>query len=497
LLESALDHGHDQPEGTMSQAADYIREHRSTYLGQLQELLRIPSVSTDPARRSDVRKAADWVAERLRQAGCTEVEIAETAGHPIVYGEWLGAPGRPTILVYGHYDVQPVDPLELWETPPFEPTVKDGRIYARGASDDKGQVVIHVNALEAHLKTSGTCPVNVKFLIEGEEEIGSDHLGAYLTSHKNQLACDAVVVSDTAMFGRGIPSICVGLRGLAYLQVDVRGTSRDLHSGTFGGAVMNPANALVRMLASLKDAKGKITVPGFYDRVRKLTKAEKKMLASLPHKDGEFKRAIGAPTLWGEQDYSTLERIWARPTLDINGIWGGFTGTGAKTVIPAEAHAKISMRLVPDQRPDEIARLVSKHLMKIAPPAVKVTVERLHGGEPWVAPTDHPALVAAGRAVQKAFGKKPVFVREGGSIPVVADFSKMLEVPCVLMGIGLNDDNLHAPNEKLELDNFYRGNEAAAHLMEELGSAPAASNGKPGPKKPKKKGARGKGRGKR
>jgi len=458
----------------MSQAAEYIRKNRSTYLDQLQELLRIPSVSTDPARRSDVRKAADWVVARLKRAGCTRVEIEDTPGHPIVYGEWLGAPGRPTVLVYGHYDVQPVDPVELWHTPPFEPTVRDGRIYARGASDDKGQFIIHVNALEAHLQTSGRCPVNVKYLIEGEEEIGSDHLGAYLASHKRQLACDAVVVSDTAMFGPGVPSICVGLRGLAYLQVDVRGTSRDLHSGSFGGAVINPANALTGMLAGLKNSKGKITIPGFYDRVRKLTAAERKGFATLPHSDASFKRAIGAPALWGEAGHTTLERLWARPTLDINGMWSGFTGEGAKTVIPAEAHAKISMRLVPDQSPDEIATLATRHLMKIAPPAVKVTVQRLHGGQPWIAPADHPALVAAGRALHRAFGKKPVFVREGGSIPVVADFSRLLKVPCVLMGIGLNDDNLHAPNEKLELDNFYRGNEAAAHLMDELGRDPAA-----------------------
>jgi acetylornithine deacetylase/succinyl-diaminopimelate desuccinylase-like protein len=328
----------------MSSVASHVSSHQDQYLDQLKELLSIPSVSTDPDRVGDVRRAAQWVEGRLKAVGCTKVKLHDTGGHPIVYGEWLGAPGKPTVLVYGHYDVQPVDPVELWNTPPFTPTVRDGRIYARGASDDKGQFIVYANALEAHLATSGTCPVNVKFLIEGEEEIGSTHLEPFLENNKKLLECDAVAVSDTAMFSKKVPSITVGLRGLTYLQIDVRGTSRDLHSGVYGGAVVNPANALVEMLASLKDARGKVKIPGFYDKVRKLTRAERAEIAKLPHNDNRYKKAIGAPQLWGEKGFTTLERIWARPSLDINGIWGGFQGEGAKTVIPAEAHAKISMR---------------------------------------------------------------------------------------------------------------------------------------------------------
>jgi acetylornithine deacetylase/succinyl-diaminopimelate desuccinylase-like protein len=458
----------------MSTIVKQIRGARKTHLAEFSELLSIPSVSTDSRHAKDVKRAADWVKNKLERAGCTRVKLHRTPRHPIVYGEWLGAGDAPTILIYGHYDVQPVDPLELWDEPPFEPTVRNGRIYARGASDNKGQFLAHINAFGAHMAEAGRCPVNVKFLIEGEEEIGSIHLDRFIADNRKLLDCDAVIVSDTAMFGAGVPSICYGLRGLAYLQVNVRGTSRDLHSGTFGGSVINPANALVEMLAALKDAKGRVTIPGFYEKVRRLRPAERKAFAALPHSDARWKREIGAPALHGEAGYSTLERIWARPTLDINGIWSGFTGEGAKTVIPAEASAKISMRLVPDQRPKEIARKVRAHLKKIAPSSVRVTVEELHGGDAWIAPTDHPAVRAAGRALERAFRKKSVLVREGGSIPIVADFERLLKVPTVLMGLGLNDDNLHAPNEKMELDNFYRGIEASAFLMEEL----AKPNGK-------------------
>jgi len=362
-----------------------------------------------------------------------------------------------------------VDPLELWKTPPFEPTVRGGKIYARGASDDKGQVIVHVNALEAHLADSGSCPVNVKFVIEGEEEIGSDNLEPFIRNHKNMLACDAVVVSDTGMFDKGVPSICYGLRGLTYLEISLRGTDTDLHSGSYGGSVVNPANALVEMLAKLKDARGRVTIPGFYANVRRLTVAERRAFNSLPHSDSKYKKSIGAPDLFGENGYTTLERVWVRPSLDINGIWSGFTGDGAKTVIPAEAHAKVSMRLVPDQTPKEIYRKAAAYIKKLAPKSVKVTVKDLHGGDGWVAPTDHPALKAAGKAMQRSFGRKPVFVREGGSIPIVPAFEKLLKVPVVLLGIGLPDDNLHAPNEKMDLDQFYRGIEASAYLMEELG----------------------------
>ena len=455
----------------MSAAAAFVRESRDRHLNELMDVLRIPSVSTDPARAGDVKRAAAWVKARLDRAGCTKTEIFETKRHPIVYGEWLGAPGAPTILAYGHYDVQPEDPIELWTTPAFEPTVRDGRLYARGACDDKGQFIIHVNALEAYLKTGGTCPVNVRFLIEGEEEIGSPNLEPFIASHKELLACDAVVVSDTAMFDKKTPSIVHGLRGLSYIQVDVRGTARDLHSGTFGGSVINPAFALAHIIAGLKDAKGKVKVPGFYDKVRKLTAAERKAFKKLPHSDTRWRKSIGAKVLFGEPGFTTLERVWARPTLEVNGIWGGFQGDGAKTVIPALAHAKISMRLVPDQKPKEIVAKVTKAIKKLAPDSVDVTVTHIHSGEGWLADTGHGALQAAARAVKKAFGKTPVFTREGGSIPVVATFDRVLKVPSVLMGIGLHDDNLHAPNEKIDLDNFFNGNEAAVYLMAELGAS--------------------------
>ncbi len=455
----------------MSAAATFVRENRDRHLNELMEVLRIPSVSTDPARAGEVKRAASWVKARLARAGCTKTEIFETKRHPIVYGEWLGAPGKPTILVYGHYDVQPEDPVDLWTSPAFQPTVRDGRLYARGACDDKGQFIIHVNAFEAYLKTGGSCPVNLKFLIEGEEEIGSPNLEPFIAARKELLACDAVVVSDTAMFDKKTPSIVHGLRGLSYIQVDVRGTARDLHSGTFGGSVINPAFALAHIIAGLKDAKGKVKVAGFYDKVRKLTAKERKGFLKLPHSDTAWRKSIGAKVLFGEPGFTTLERVWARPTLEVNGIWGGFQGDGAKTVIPAEAHAKISMRLVPDQKPKEIVAKVTAAIKKLAPKSVDVTVTHIHSGEGWLADTGHVALQAAARAVKKAFGKTPVFTREGGSIPVVATFDRILKVPAVLMGIGLHDDNLHAPNEKIDLDNFFNGNEAAVYLMDELSNS--------------------------
>jgi acetylornithine deacetylase/succinyl-diaminopimelate desuccinylase-like protein len=471
----------------MTAIAKYLRENRKLHLAELEEFLRIPSISTDAKRKADVGRAAKWIAQRLKRAGCKKAQVLKTPGHPIVYAEWKGAPGSPTILVYGHYDVQPVDPLEKWKSPPFEPVVRDGRIHARGASDDKGQLILHVYALEAHLKCSGSCPVNMKFLLEGEEEIGSPNLEPFIRKNRNLLACDAVVVSDTAMFAKGVPSICYGLRGLSYLEIHLKGTDGDLHSGSFGGSVVNPANALVEMLAALKDAKGRVTVPGFYDNVRRITVTERRAFASLPHSDRKFKTMIGAPELSGEANYTTLERIWARPSLDINGIWSGFTGEGAKTIIPAEAHAKISMRLVPDQTPKEISYKVSSYLKRLAPKSVKIGVRSLHGGDAWVAPTDHAALQAAGRAMKRAFGKQPVFVREGGSIPIIAAFDRMLKVPSVLMGVGLNEDNIHAPNEKLDLDHFYKGIEASAYLMEELGVTGKSSRSKTRKKPPKRK----------
>lgn len=448
--------------------AAWLENNRERHLELLQEFLRLPSISNDPARKPDIERTAGWVRTRLQAVGCTRVEIFPTPGHPVVYGEWLGAPGARTILVYGHYDVQPVDPVELWTTPPFSPSVRNGKIYARGACDDKGQLSIHLNALEAHLQVNGRCPVNVKFLLEGEEEIGSPNLHPFVAAHRDLLAADAVVVSDTAMFASGVPSITNGLRGLSYLQIDVTGSSTDLHSGSFGGAVMNPAFALAHLLSRLKDSRGKVKVPGFYDKVRRLSAAERRAFATLPHSDARFKKQIGAPGLFGEPGFSTLERLWARPTLEINGLWGGYTGEGAKTVIPARAHAKISMRLVPDQTDQEIARKVKDFVRQIAPPAVKVEVRHLHGGPAWLADSGHPALQAASRAVQRAFRKTPVFIREGGSIPIVAAFSRLLKVPCVLLGVGLPDDRCHAPDEKLDLVNFFKGSEAAAYLMEEL-----------------------------
>jgi len=452
----------------MKSVADYLGGREETHLAQLEELLSIPSISTDPSRAKDTRRAAGWVRRRLKAAGCTKAEIHDTARHPVVYGEWLRAPDAPTVLIYGHYDVQPVDPVELWTSPPFEPTVRDGKIFARGASDDKGQFITHVNALEGHLRASGSCPVNVKFVIEGEEEIGSPNLPGFLRTNRAALACDVVVVSDTAMFSKNQPSICYGLRGLTYLEVAVRGSNRDLHSGCFGGAVVNPANALVRMLAALKDVRGRVAVPGFYDGARRVSVVERRAFAKLPHSDRRYRTAIGAPELEGEAGYTTLERVWARPSLDVNGIWSGFTGEGAKTVIPAEARAKVSMRLVPDQSTNDIARKVAFFLKKIAPPSVKVTVQKLHGGEPWITATEAPELQAGARALQRAFGKKACFVREGGSIPIVPCFEKILASPVVLMGFGLSDDNLHAPDEKLDLDNFHGGSRASAFLMEEL-----------------------------
>ncbi|ANM32171.1 hypothetical protein ABI59_09375 [Acidobacteria bacterium Mor1] len=453
----------------MASVSAYLRKNRQRNLDELIDLLRIPSISTDPGRNKDVRKAAQFVKKHLADSGCTKTELIDTPGHPIVYGEWMKAPkGAPTVLVYGHYDVQPPEPLDLWETPPFEPTIRKGKLFARGSADDKGQYIIHPNALRAHLETNGTCPVNVKFLIEGEEEIGSPNLDPFIKKNLKKLKCDVVVISDTHMMGKKTPSICHGLRGLAYLEIEVTGTKADLHSGTFGGAVVNPANALVEMLATLKDARGKIKVHGFYDDVRKLTPKERREYKKLPHDDEKYRRSLGAPALWGEKGFSTLERISARPTLDINGIWGGYQGEGAKTVIPAKAYAKISCRLVPDQDSKDIAKKVQAYLKLVSPDSVKVKVKSLHGGEAWVAPTDHPALQAGSRAFKRAFGKDALFTREGGSIPVVATFDKLMKVPTVLLGIGLPDDGLHAPNEKMDVDQFHRGTEAAAYLLEEL-----------------------------
>jgi acetylornithine deacetylase/succinyl-diaminopimelate desuccinylase-like protein len=457
------------PEGCMHPAIEYIQERRSAFVEELKGFLRIPCVSTKSEHRGDMLKAAGWLVEQMRGVGLEHVEILPTAGHPVVYADWLHAPGKPTALIYGHYDVQPAEPLELWTTGAFEPTVRNGELYARGAVDDKGQVFMHLKALEAHLKTNGRLPVNVRLLIEGEEEIGSPNLGAFIKERLALLEADVVVISDTAMIGKEAPGITVGLRGLVYFQIDVEGAKRDLHSGGFGGAVENPAFALAQLLTQLKDRNGRITIPGFYDDVRRLPPDERRALAKLPFRDRIFQKDLGVPALFGEKGFTTLERLWARPTLEVNGLYSGFIGDGAKTVLPGRAMAKVSMRLVPNQDPNKIARLFVRHVKRLAPKTVRVKVTEVSGrGKPWLMPTDHPALRAVARAVEQGFGKKPVYTRTGGTIPVVATFVKLLKAPCLLMGIGLPDENAHAPNEKLDLDNLHHGMLSAAYLFEEL-----------------------------
>jgi acetylornithine deacetylase/succinyl-diaminopimelate desuccinylase-like protein len=447
---------------------DYCQANRQRQLDWLIEYVRIPSISSSPEHKHEVRRCGEWTVREMERIGLRNGQLLETGGHPAAYAEWLEAPGAPTVVVYGHYDVQPVDPLELWESRPFEPAIRDGELYGRGTVDDKGQVLMHWAAIEALLQTEGRLPVNLKFLVEGEEEIGSPNLDGFIESHLDLLKADVAVISDTAMYGRGMPSLCYGLRGLAYFQIDVQGPNSDLHSGSFGGAVANPCNALADMLARLKDEHGRVLIPGFYDDVRPLPAEERTELAKLPFDEAAYRTEIGVDALTGEEGYSPLERLWARPTLDVNGMWGGYQGPGAKTIIPAEAHAKVSCRLVPDQDPAKIAQLFERYLRDIAPRGVRVSVQNLHGGRPSITPIDHPATLAAKRALQRAFRKDVVFMREGGSIPVVATFDALLHVPTVLLGVGLPDEHAHAPNERLNLDNFYRGILAAAYLWQEL-----------------------------
>jgi acetylornithine deacetylase/succinyl-diaminopimelate desuccinylase-like protein len=451
----------------MKAVIDFIDQNRARFVRELALWVRIPSVSSDAARAADVKRSAEHLAGVLRGLGAGRVEVWSTPGHPAVFAEWLGAPG-PTLLVYGHHDVQPVDPLSEWTSPPFEATERDGRLYGRGVVDDKGQVYIHAKAIESFIATAGRLPINLKLIVEGEEEIGSDHLETLLRTHADDLASDFVCVSDTAMFGRGIPSLCVGLRGLAYLEVFVEGPRGDLHSGSFGGGILNPVNALAKMIAALHDGDGRVTVPGFYDRVKALTDAERAAIADLPFDEPGWLASTGAPALWGEKGYSTLERVWARPTLDCCGISGGFQGPGAKTIIPARASAKLSCRLVPDQEPDEIVSKLTIHLERLAPPGVRVRVEALHGGRPYLAPTDHPVYEVAKRAFSRAFGKETVFMREGGSIPFVRTIADATGKPCLLMGFGQPDENSHAPNEWLDLENYHLGIKSSAYLYDEL-----------------------------
>jgi acetylornithine deacetylase/succinyl-diaminopimelate desuccinylase-like protein len=452
----------------MNAVIDTINANRDRYVEQLKEFLAIPSVSALPEHAADVRRCAEWTAGEMRRIGLQNVRLMDTPGNPVVYGDWLGAEGAPTILFYGHYDVQPVDPVELWESPPFEATVRDGEIYARGAADDKGQVFMHFKAVEAHLQRNGRLPVNMKFLIEGEEEVGSKHLDNFVRDHRDLLKADVVVISDSAMFDRGVPSICYSLRGLIYYQIDLRGTKSDLHSGIFGGAVANPAMVLAQVLAQMKDRGGRVKIPGFYDDVRVLTEEERAEWRKLPFNERKYRQDLGAPKLFGESGYTTLERVWARPTFEVNGLLAGFTGDGAKTVIPAVAMAKVSMRLVPSQEPDRVAQQFEDYVKKVAPKTMELKLTRMHGGKPWITGFDNAFVQAAGRAIEQGFGQKPVFTREGGSIPVVATFQEELGLPAVLFGVGLPDENAHAPNERLDLGNFHNGIIASAFLYQEI-----------------------------
>jgi acetylornithine deacetylase/succinyl-diaminopimelate desuccinylase-like protein len=455
--------------------ATYIQENKDRFLSELMDLLRIPSVSADPKFKGDVLRAAEFIAQKLREAGADRVELCETAGNPIVYGEKMIDPALPTVLMYGHYDVQPADPYELWTSPPFEPVIVDDKIYARGACDDKGQVYMHIKAFEMMMRQN-TLACNVKFMIEGEEEVGSDNLGIFVTRHKEKLAADVIIISDTGIIANDIPSITTGLRGLSYHEVEVTGPSRDLHSGLYGGAVANPINILCQMIASLHDEKNHITIPGFYDHVEELSAEERAEMAKAPFSLDEYKAALQLGDVHGEAGYSTNERNSIRPTLDVNGIWGGYTGEGAKTVIASKAYAKISMRLVPHQSSEEISEKFQRHFQSLAPAGVTVVVTPHHGGEPVVTPTDSVAFQAASRAFETTFGKKPIPVRSGGSIPIVAMFKAELGLDSVLMGFGLDSDAIHSPNEHFGVFNFLKGIETIPYFYQYYGEMTKVRN---------------------
>src|SRR6202045_2704202 len=447
---------------------EYIDSKRDENLSELKEFLRIPSVSTKSENKPDVERAAQWVAGKLRGAGLENIEIVPTKMHPLVYGESLRAPGKPTVLFYGHYDVQPAEPLELWTSPAFEPTVRDGNLFGRGTADDKGQVHIHLKALESLQKINGKLPVNVKVLIEGEEEVGSVSLWNYVQKNKDKLKADALLVSDTSMLAKGVPSITYGLQGLNYYQMELTGPARDLHSGVYGGAVPNPLTILTELFSKLHDTNFRITVPGFYDDVAKVGGAERKALNSLPWKKKDFEKAVGAPGYRGEKGFTIVEQLWTRPTLELNGIWGGYTGEGAKTVIPPKAYAKFSTRLVPKQEPHKIAKLVEKQVRALLPATVTCKFEVLSTGKPWSASFQAPIFKKAQSALEKGFGKKAVFIREGGSIPFVTQMHDTFKVPCVLIGFGLPDENAHAPDEHISLENYFGGIKAIAHFYADL-----------------------------
>ena len=454
----------------MDSVVDFININRDRYIDELKEYLSIPSISALPDYAPEVIRCAEWTADELRRVGLENVRLVETAGYPIVCAEWLHAGEAPTIIFYGHYDVQPVDPLDKWETPPFDATVRSGELYARGAADDKGQIFMHFKAIEACIKQKGLLPVNIKLILEGEEEVGSENLDSFLRDHSSEYSADVLVISDTPMFDRGVPSLCYGLRGLTYCQIDLRGTTSDLHSGSFGGTVANPAFVLTQLLAQMKDRSGRIKIPGFYDDVLPLRDEERAEYARLPFNDRRFCKELGSPKLFGEKGFTTLERMWARPTFEVNGFYSGFTEEGAKTVIPAVAMAKVSMRLVPNQNPERVGDLFEAYVRKATPRTVDVSVTRMHTGKPWMTDFANPFVQAAGRAIERGFGRKPVFTREGGSIPIIASFEERFGLPAVLFGIGLPDENAHAPNEKLDLDNFHRGVISVAALYEEIGA---------------------------
>ena len=446
----------------------YLEPRREERLERLKAFLRIPSISALPQHAPDVRRAAEWLADEMRAAGIQNVEVSETSGHPMVYGDWLHAAGAPTVVVYGHYDVQPVDPLDEWHTEPFEPVVDGHRLIGRGAADDKGQIHAHVSAAAALLATRDSLPINVKYVFEGEEESGSAHLDAWLTEHRDRLDADAAIISDTGFFEGNLPAITLSLRGIMYAQIDVVGTDVDLHSGGYGGVVENPANALATIIAALKGADGRIRIPGFYDAVRALSEDDRAHIAELPLDDEEYRERIGVPLLVGEVGFTPMERRGARPTLDVNGIWGGFMGEGSKTIIPAHAHAKVSCRLVPDQDPATIFNAFRDYVAEVAPPGVTTTVEYLGGGSPSLTQVHHPATQAVSRALEATFGRAPLFVREGGSIPICSCFDTILDLPVVLMGFVQPDSHAHAPNEWMDLNNYETGILTIARAWDEI-----------------------------
>lgn len=447
----------------------YIEENRESFQSDLFELLRIPSVSTDSRHKNDMQTAANWVANQF-QSMQFETEIVPTPGHPIVYAQSPAVPGAPTVLVYGHYDVQPPDPLDEWLSPPFEPTVRDGNVYARGATDDKGQMLTHIKSAQAWIESGESLPIQIKYLIEGEEEVGSSNLDGFLNENLERLNCDVAVISDTGQFGPGKPAITYGLKGIVYFEVFLRGPRQDLHSGTFGGSVANPANAMAKLLGSLVDENGRVTLDGFYDDVMELTDQEREQFASLDFDEQRFRDQIGVSETFGEQGFTTLERRWARPTCDVNGIYSGYQGEGAKTVLPSFAGGKVSCRLVPNQDPDKVRDAMKQHLESHCPPGLDLEIICHHGAPGIVVPLDSPYVSAAAGAIEKGFGVAPVFIREGGSIPVVTAFKELLGVDTLLLGWGLDDDNTHSPNEKFSLGDFHRGIKASAHLWNELGN---------------------------